>query len=125
MIASIPAPGRTVPSLPNARALLVNAQGIAGAAHDNPKAADVLTFQKGISDARTAAEMLLVAEPRSDFQDLAGASKLATAGADALTLAMSQLFTFLPGNIVDKNIKQHSGTAFDKFESAFEIIDND
>jgi hypothetical protein len=125
MTSTMPAPGMTVPSVSNARALLVRAQGVAADAIEAPDSMTPDLFNAGIVNAVEASEMLLKAEPRSKFQDLKQASQHAIDGAHALGEALTAYAEEIPADLAFANVKEHAWTAFNAFESAFEIIDND
>jgi len=116
-----PAPG----SLASARTYLVNAQGFAGSVSDDPTVDTVANLSSGIQHAARAAAELFLAEPRSPFQDLVQARRHVLEGQQLLEQAKNVLFNWGGTNDPYPHVGQLAGDAFDAFESAFEIIDND
>ncbi|MCW2922369.1 MAG: hypothetical protein JWL76_2243 [Thermoleophilia bacterium] len=119
-----PFPGGT---LEGARAHLVNAQGFAANVANNPSVDALKNLTEGVASAKKAAAELFMAPPRSDFQDLVAARQQVLAGAQLLQQAVSVLSNFggdLPADPTP-HVKGLAGQAFDAFEAAFEIIDND
>lgn len=115
-----PAPG----SIAAARTHLVNAQGFAADVVNNPYVNTLANLESGIVAAKRAASELFMAEPRSPFQDLVQARRHVIEGQQLLERAVS---AYGSAHGVDPmpQVKLHAGEAFDAFEAAFEIIDND
>jgi hypothetical protein len=116
-----PAPG----SLAAARTYLVNAQGFAADVSNAPEVDTASKLAAGIQQAKRAAAELFLAEPRSDFQDLVAARQHVIEGQQLLEKASALLFNWAGLNSPLPHVKQLAGDAFNAFESAFEIIDND
>jgi hypothetical protein len=114
-----PAPG----SVAAARTYLVNAQGFAADVVNNPTLDTRAKLEAGVQQASRAASELFIAEPRSPFQDLVQARRDVLEGKQLLEQAIGALRE----GPVDPtpHVKQLAGDAFDAFESAFEILDND
>jgi hypothetical protein len=120
-----PFPGGTVEG---ARAQLVNAQGFAANVSNDPTSPNTLTnLTEGVKSAKLAASELFLAQPRSEFQDLVAARRQVLEGAQLLQQAVSVLLNQAgaPGVDPTPHVKLLAGQAFDAFEGAFEIIDND
>ncbi|MCB0878076.1 MAG: hypothetical protein KDC46_03750 [Thermoleophilia bacterium] len=115
-----PRPG----SLAEARVLLANAQGYAANVSNAPYADTLANLQAGVRDAARAASVLMVAEPRSEFQDLVAARQHVVEGQQLLEQAISA-YGSAYGPDHGPQVKLLAGQAFDAFENAFEIIDND
>lgn len=115
-----PAPG----SLASARTHLVAAQGFAANVSNSPTTRPTEYILEGIKAAKLAASELFLAQPRSDFQDLVAARQQVLAGAKALEAAFKVQTTQF-GAQQPAQVKALAGEAFDAFENAFEIIDND
>lgn len=115
-----PAPG----SLASARTYLVNAQGFAANVSNAPTVDTLKNLQLGIQQASRAAAELFLAEPRSPFQDLVEARRHVLDGQHLLERAVSA-YGSAHGVDHTPQVKQLAGEAFDAFESAFEILDND
>jgi hypothetical protein len=115
-----PAPG----SLAAARTYLVNAQGFAANVSNQPEVDAVKNLELGVQQASRAASELFLAEPRSPFQDLVQARRHVLEGKQLLEQAISAHGS-AHGVDPTPRVKQLAGEAFDAFENAFEIIDND
>ena len=115
-----PAPG----SLAAARTHLVNAQGFAANVANSPSTNTLSNLQQGVQQASRAASELFLAEPRSPFQDLVAARQQVLEGKQLLEQAISA-WGSAHGVDPTPHVKQLAGQAFDAFEGAFEIIDND
>jgi hypothetical protein len=117
-----PFPGGTVEG---ARAHLVNAQGFAANVSNAPEVDTLTNLTQGIASAKKAAAELFLAPPRSDFQDLVAARQHVLEGAQLLGQAVTLLTTYGGVDSPLPQVKSLAGDAFDAFENAFEIIDND
>ncbi len=119
-----PLPGGTVDG---ARAHLVNAQGFAADVSNEPTVDTLKNLTEGVRSAKAAAAELFLAEPRSPFQDLVAARQHVVQGAQLLQNAVSLLTTQGGAPDVDPtpHVRDIAKLAFDAFENAFEIIDND
>ena len=115
-----PAPG----SLAAARTYLVNAQGAAANVSNDPEVDTTKHLYAGIAAAKRAASELMTAQPRSDFQDLVAARQHVVAGQQLLEQAIAA-WGSAHGVDHTPRVKQLAGEAFNAFENAFEIIDND
>ena len=115
-----PAPG----TLASAREHLVDAQGAAANLANAPTTDTSNQLRIGLNAAHRSAEELLTATPLSKFQDLAAARDQVLEGAQLLEQAISSRTSAHHG-VDPLKIKLLAGEAFDAFESAFEIIDND
>ena len=113
-----------VGSLEGARARLVEAQGFAADVANAPTTDTLVKLEGGIAAAKAAARELFVAEPRSPYQDLVAARQQVLAGASLLEQAISA-YGSAHGVDPTPQVKHLAGGAFDAFENAFEIIDND
>lgn len=116
-----PLPGGTVEG---ARAHLVNAQGAAANVSNNPYVDTLKNLNAGIRSAKRAASELFLAPPRSEFQDLVSARRQVLEGVLLLEHAVS---AYGSAHGVDNMplVKDFAGQAFNAFEGAFEILDND
>lgn len=119
-----PLPGGTVEG---ARAHLVNAQGFAANVANAPTVDTLKNLTDGVASAKKAAAELFLAPPRSEFQDLVAARQHVVEGAQLLQQAASVLLNQGGAPNVDPtpHVKLLAGQAFDAFENAFEILDND
>jgi hypothetical protein len=115
-----PAPG----SVASARTYLVNAQSFAANVSNDPYANTLDFLQQGVANAKRAAQELFVAEPRSPFQDLVQARRHVIDGQQLLEQAISR-HASAEGVDHGAEVKGLAHQAFDAFESAFEILDND
>jgi hypothetical protein len=111
--------------LDKARAYLLKAQDAAEQGFNTPGAATKDLFVMGAHNAQIAASMLAKVEPRSKYQDLKLASSFALEGAAWLNKAAELWTKPAPVLPLPTMVKQYSDAAFDSFEGAFEIIDND
>jgi hypothetical protein len=111
-------------SLAGAREKLVAAQGFAANVVNDPYNKAVENLTSGLQAAKAAAAELFLAEPRSPFQDLVAARRQVLEGANLLEQAF---YAHGSAQGVDPlpRVKALAGQAFDAFENAFEIIDND
>ncbi len=120
-----PFPGGTVDG---ARAHLVAAQGFAGAVANDPVPSQTNHVMEkllsGVQSAKLAAAELFMAPPRSEFQDLVAARQHVIAGQQLLAKAVSAQGSAL-GLDHSAVVKQFASDAFNAFEDAFEILDND
>ena len=116
-----PRPGGTVAA---ARINLVAAQGFAADVSNAPRVNTKANLTDGIRHARQAAAELFMAEPRSEFQDLIQARRHVIEGQQTLERALSFLESRYEVDHTPQ-IKQFAHEAFNAFEAAFEIIDND
>ena len=116
-----PKPG----SLASARTHLGNAQSFAANLSNDPKVDTHENLTGGIAAAKRAAAELLTATPRSEFQDLVLARKQVVEGQQLLEQAQKLLFVWGGLNSPLPHVQKLAGEAFDAFEGAFEIIDND
>lgn len=113
-----PMPG----SLADVRTQLGAAQDVAGQAADgNPVTADFLLG--GVAAARRAASILMTTQPESDYQDLVLARQQVLEGADQLRQAATAL-SGAHGVDPASYVRERAHDAFNRFEDAFEIIDN-
>ncbi len=115
-----PRPGTVVA----AREFLVAAQGAAANVANDPYSATMTNLTDGVRNAGFAATELFMAEPASPYQDLVEARRHVIEGKQLLEQAIS---THASAHGVDHGpqVKLLAGQAFDAFENAFEIIDND
>jgi hypothetical protein len=120
-----PFPGGTVDG---ARAHLVNAQDFAARVSNDPTSANTVSnLTEGVKAAKQAAAELFMAPPKSDFQDLVLARQQVLQGAQQLQQAVAVLLNQAGGPGVDPtpHVKDLAQQAFNSFEGAFEILDND
>lgn len=111
-----------------ARAQLVTAQDFAARVSNDPTSPATLTnLTEGVRAAKFAASELFMAPPRSEFQDLVAARQQVIAGQQLLQQAVSVLLNQggAPGVDPTPHVKSLAGQAFNAFEGAFEILDND
>ena len=115
-----PAPG----SLASARTYLVNAQGAAANVANQPNVDTIKNLELGVQQASRAASELFLAEPRSPFQDLVQARRDVLEGKQLLEQAISA-YGSAQGVDHTPRVQSLAKQAFDAFENAFEVIDND
>ncbi len=116
-----PLPGGTVEG---ARTHLVAAQAAAADYLNAPATTPRSVLLDGVTAAKRAASELFLAPPRSEFQDLVAARQQVIFGQQNLERAYSQLGTpDASSHLAD--VHRYVKSAFDDFEAAFEIIDND
>lgn len=116
-----PAPG----SVAAARTHLVKAQGFAANVSNAPEVDTTANLAAGVQQAKRAAAELFLAEPRSPFQDLVAARRHVLEGQQLLEKAQKLLVSWGGLNSPLPHVMTLASDAFDAFESAFEIIDND
>lgn len=119
-----PMPGGTIEG---ARVHLGNAQSFAAKVSNDPTVDTLKNLTEGVVSAKKAAAELFLAPPRSPFQDLVLARQQVLEGAQLLQQAVTVLTSFggeLPADPTP-HVKDLASQAFDAFEGAFEILDND
>lgn len=79
----------------------------------------------GVRLAAQAAAELFLAQPRSDYQDLVLARRQVIDGRQELEQALVTLRASAPGIDVAATVLNHARRAFDAFEHALEILEND
>lgn len=117
-----PLPGGTVAG---ARAALGEAQGFAANVANNPGVDTYKNLTEGVKFAKLAAAELFMAEPRSPFQDLVLARQHVIEGQQTLQYALKVLTAGDMGVDPAPFVRDAASKAFDAFEGAFEILDND
>ncbi|MCW2925959.1 MAG: hypothetical protein JWM98_3363 [Thermoleophilia bacterium] len=116
----------SAPTVEHGRELLVKAQGAAADASNAPADATYASLMQGARAANSAAAELRAATPRSKFQDLDTAATQAEAGAKLLGQAAFVIDAGeFSGPTIVATVKDLAHQAFDQFEAAFEIVDND
>jgi len=79
----------------------------------------------GMAQALRAASELFMAQPVSEFQDLVLARRQVIEGAQLLDRAAEAYAEELPMPLPFQNTQALAHRAYDKFEAAFEILQND
>lgn len=115
-----PMPG----SVASARTYLGNAQAQAANISNEPTVKTMDRLLDGVTNAKRAAAELFMATPVSDFQDLVAARSHVLDGQKLLEQGVSALQ--VPSGVDPTfHVQVVAKLAFDEFEAAFEILDND
>ncbi|MCW2956942.1 MAG: hypothetical protein JWO69_1811 [Thermoleophilia bacterium] len=111
--------------VPQVKDLLGRAQSAAALATNNNGNVTAWEVFQGVRHAERAVELLRIATPVSKFQDLAQARLLIEDGAHFLRRSADAVDVPTPGAGDKAVVVDFARRAFDSFEDAFEIVDND